>query len=481
MSHATLQRMLKYPHAAAFDPSPRPELALRVRNPAGLTWQVTGSVLRLVTGDSLVWDGSQTFDGNYDWGITARDYSLDGKTVGQLADELRADGHDLVFENAELASRGARVLIAGTGDQDTSNGDHIHAYTSLMWCLFDAYGVEVDEAGHQVDQALRQMVLTQAEGFWLDVWAGLYGVPRLPGETDASLRVRIPKEVFRLRVNGLAIEQAVTELVSETVVIDEPWKRMFHLSGSALSGVDHLHDGHYYTYHVIQPVGVPGTDWAAVMPVLEHNKAAGIEIFVPRIDYATRHVVLQPPVEYLIQTGQVDIRGAATLGTNDQILGVMRLSDNEIIVNHEVARHDWWTLSEPDGLQTIQQIEPHRTIAMASIALSDGPLIGDENFILSRAAMRVDFDPVPMPSDDMMLSNYVATTVVEIVDLVTIDAQLFDAASTFTASGEYGHTDTRAFATEGAYVIRSWTGGWDAGSWVADWRYAGVTRTDTPA
>ena len=481
MSHDTLQRMLKYPHRAVFDASPAPELALRLRNPAGLTWEVTGSVLRLVTGANLTWDGTQTFDGDFDWGITRREYALMGKTVGQLADELREDGHELVFENSELASRGAHILIAGSGDQDTSNGDHLNAYTSLMWCLLDAYAVEVDEAGHQVTEALRQMVMTQAEGLWLDVWANLYGVPRRANETDAALQDRIPKEVFRLRVNGLAIEQAVSDVAGESVIIDEPWKRMFILDNSALSGGDHMQDGRYYTYHVIQPVGVPGTDWSAVLPVLERNKAAGIEIFAPRVDFGARQVVVQPPAEYRVQTGSSEMRGYGLYGTNDQILGVMRLSDNDIILNHPVSRHDWGTLSEPDGLQTGQQIDPHRSIAMASIALSDGPEIGDENFILSRGAMRVDFDPVPMPSDEMMLSGYDSTTVTELVELVTIETHLYEGSSTFTAFGEVGQDDLRAFSTEESYLLRRWVGGWDSARWVPDWRNAGMTRTDTPA
>lgn len=481
MSQTTTTRLLKYPHAAVFDPSPAPELALRLRNPAGLVWEIADASLRLAV-NPLAWDGSQNFGGLYDWGPTRRSYSLLGKTVGELADELRADGHEIAFENADLAERGAHVLIAGAGDQSVSNGDHLQAYTSLMWCLFDAYAVEVDAARYQVGQALRQMVMTQAEGEWLDVWATLYGVPRRANESDAALQARIPAEVFRLRVNGLAIEQAVTDVAGESVTIDEPWKRMFHLSGSALSGSDHLQDGRYYTYHVIQPVGVEGTDWSRVLPVLERNKAAGIEIAVPRVDFPAREINLQPPVEYRIERGLVEHRGAGIYGTNDQILGVMRLSDNEITINHLSSRHEWRTLSEPDGLQTAQQIEPHRTIAMASIALSEGPAAGDENFILSRGASRVDFDPEPTPSDLMMLSNYSATTVVELVERITIDEHGTAVPSTFTATGVEGRTDTYPFVTdEEAYLLPTWAGGWDAGQWLPDWRYAGMTRTDTPA
>lgn len=477
MSQTTTTRLLKYPHAAVFDPSPAPELALRLRNPAGLVWEIVDATLRLAV-NPLTWDGSQDFLGLYDWGPTRRSYSLANKTVGALADELRVDGHEIAFENADLADRGAHVLIAGAGDQSASNGDHIQAYTSLMWCLFDAYAVEVDAARYQVGQALRQMVMTQAEGEWLDVWATLYGVPRRADETDAELQARIPKEVFRLRVNGLAIEQAVTDVAGESVTIDEPWKRMFHLSGSALSGPDHLQDGRYYTYHVIQPVGAEGTDWSQVLPVLERNKAAGIEIASPRIDFPVREVNLQPPVEYRIERSLVEYRGFGIYGTNDQILGVMRLSDNEIAINHPVVRGELVTLSNENGLQAAQQIEPHRSIAIASIPLSDGAALGDENAILSRGQDRVVFDPEPTLSDEMMASNYDADVIVERVESITIVVHAAAAESTFTATGGQHITETMPYSLdEEAYGLR----GWGAYSWLPDWRYAGQARTDTPA
>lgn len=533
MSQTTTTRLLKYPHAAVFDPSPVPELALRLRNPAGLVWEVADATLRLAVAP-LGWDGSQTFSGQYDWGTTQRSYSLTDKTVGELADELRADGHEIAFENADLAQRGAHVLIAGSGDQNASNGDHLQAYTSLMWCLFDAYAVEVDAARYQVGQALRQMVMTQAEGEWLDVWANLYGVPRRGGETNAALQARIPKEVFRLRVNGLAIEQAVDDVAGQSVTIDEPWKRMFHLSGSTLSGPDHLQDGRYYTYHVIQPVGAEGTDWSLAYPVLERNKAAGIEIAAPRIDFPAWEVTVQPPVEYRIERGLAEYRGSGIYGTQDQILGVMRLSDNEITINHPVARLDWWAVpSEPVveydgghsyngetsygdptdalhiGLRTHQQIEPHRTIAMANVILSDGEALGEENVILSRGVERVTFDPEPIPSDLMYLSGYDAARTVERVEAVSTQAHMLDAASTFTADpGDVGQTDTTGHTSNEAYPLRYWISAdnqafdgsagydntvgytgwntdtptptlWDAQRWVPEWRVAGLAITNT--
>lgn len=512
MSHTVLHRLLKYPHAAVFDPSPAPELALRLRNPAGLVWEVTGTTLHLVTGQNLAWDGTQNFNGEYDWGLTVRDYSLLNKTVGDLADELRADGHDVVFENEAVASRGAHVLVAASGNQDTSNGDHLNAYTSLMWCLFDAYALELENANYEVDQALRQMVMTQAEDIWLDVWASLYGVPRLPGETDAQLQARIPQEVFRLRVNGLAIEKAVTNVAGETVRIDEPWKRMFELDSSALSGTHHMQDGRYYTYHVIQPVGSEGTDWSRALPVVERNKAAGIEIYAPRVDFPAREIILQPPVEYRIERGLMESRGSGIYGTNDQILGVMRLSDNAITINHLCSRQDWWMVpSEPVveydawhsydgeasygdpsdakhiGLRLHQQIEPHRNIAMANVILSDGEALGEENAILSRGVDRVTFNPEPIPSELMFLSGYGASYSVERVEAVITDAHATGLTNTTAPDpGEVAHTDTIAYTSNEAYPLRYWTSTenqapalWDAQRWVPEWRVAGMVITST--
>lgn len=337
---SSLQRLLKYPHTAVFDKSPGSLLALRLRNPAGLTWDVSGGVLRLVTGQRLFWNGAHTFDGDYDWGITRRDYDLADKTVGQLADELREDGHEIAFANPDVANLGAEVLIAASGDQDTSNGDHAYAYTSLLWCILGGYAVELDQARGQIEAALRQMVLTQAEGEWLDVWARLYGVPRIGNESDGALQARIPDEVFRLRVNGLAIEEAVKDIAGQVVRIDEPWQRMFTLDVSSLSGNHYLQDGRRHTYHVIEPVGTPGTDWSKALPVIVRNKAAGIEILAPRVEHPAVHITAQPPVEYRVENARVDVRGCGAYGPNDQVLCVMRLSDGEHTPNHPVARTD---------------------------------------------------------------------------------------------------------------------------------------------
>lgn len=476
-----LQRLLKYPHAAVFDTSPQDELALRIRNPAGLVWEVSGSTLRLTTGQNLYWDGKFTFQGIYNWGLTKREYSLLGKTVGQLANELAVDGHEVLFQSQELSSRSAHILLVAAGNQDETNGDHLYGYTSLLWSLYSAYAIEVEQAEVAVAEALRQMVMTQAEGDWLDVWADLYGVQRVSDEADDALQARIPQEVLRLRVNGLAIEQAVQDITGERISLVEPWRRMFTLSESALSGDHHLQDGAYYTYHVIQPVGGQGTDWSAVLPVIQRNKAAGIDLYAPMVDFGTWHIDLQPPVEYRIDNARTDVRGIGLLSSNDWVLGILTMDLSKPSINHRLAQHWWMVLSEPDGLQTDQLIDLRRNVAMASVCLSDGVALGDENGIFSRGMTRVDFDPLPMPSDEMMLSNYSANTVIELVEQVVIQVNAADAASPFTASGVEGRTDTYPFVSNEAYPLESWTGGWDSRQWTPDWRNAGMLMTSLSA
>ena len=481
MTATALQRLLSYPHEAVFDTSPQAELALRIRNPTGLVWEVSSTTLRLVTGQNAEWDGVLEFDGRAKFGVMIRDYGLTGKTVGQLAAEIQADGHDVLFENPDLARCGALALVPATGDQDASNGDHLQAHTSLLWSLMGGQAAAVEEAGFQVGQALRQMVLTQAEAEWLDVWAQLYGVPRSDGEIDAALQVRIPQEVFRRRVNGLAIEKAVKDLTGQVITLDEPWRRMFTLDESSLSGSSHMHDGEYFTYHVIQPVGRPGTDWNSVLPVLVRNKAAGVDIYAPRVDLATRYVAAPLLSQFSVLKGQSDWRGLSMPGFNNRVLGVLRLDDEPPIVNHLHAASWLWMLSEPGGFQTEQVIQPRRNISMAAVCLSDGPAFGDENFVLSRGQARTVFDPPPVPSDQMRLSDYVGSVVVERVERITLSVHLGSAASDFVATGVIGQIDARVFVSAEAYPLRGWIGGWDTLQWLPDWRSAGMTRTDTHA
>lgn len=267
-----LPPLLDYPNDPVFEKEPGEKLALRVRHPDGLRLKVSGDTLTLTNG------------------AAARTYDLSAFTIAQLANRLSTDGYEVGQVNAELGSRVAWILIDGEHDQDDSNGDHLNAYTSLLWCLLGSYAGEIGDAAYEVEQALRQMVMTQSEGEWLDVWATLYGVIRKTTELDPALQVRIPQEVFRLRCNALAIEKAILDLTGKDVRILEPWKQIFTLDQSSLSGPDRFQDDAFYGYHIIQPVSATPIDWSDVIPIIERNRAAGIVQYPPQVKMPPAYV-----------------------------------------------------------------------------------------------------------------------------------------------------------------------------------------------
>lgn len=262
----TLQRLLASTHSAVFDKDPDAELALRVRHASGSVWSVADEVLTVRAGTNA-----------------PKTYNLSQYTVGQLATALVADGFDVPMVSPAWVSRSALALVEGGGDQNTSNGDHVSAFTSLLWAVMSGYGGAVRAANVQVGQALRQMIMTQAEGEWLDVWGTLYGVGRKQAELDAAYQIRMAREVFRRRVNARAIELAIRDETGWDVRIDEPWRELFRLDESTLSGGFKFYDGDHVGYHLIRPEALDNVDWDVVLPIIERNKPAGVLVVDQRI------------------------------------------------------------------------------------------------------------------------------------------------------------------------------------------------------
>lgn len=258
-----LQRLVSYQHSAVFDKSPGGELLFHLGHPDGATWTVADAVMVARAGDAEF------------------TYDLSALTVAGLAAALQADGFTVSGLSSAMASLSALVVIEGDDDEVVSNGNQVLGYTSLLWVLMGCYAPMVREAGAQVLQALRQMVITQAEDEWLDLWGALYSVMRKQGESDAHYQPRIPKEAFRLRLSPIAIEEAIKDETGKTVRIEEPWQNVFRLDGSLLSGPDSLQDGVRVGAFLIQPVATVPIDWTDVLPVIARNRAAGIVVLGP--------------------------------------------------------------------------------------------------------------------------------------------------------------------------------------------------------
>lgn len=460
---------------------------MRLRHPDGATWVIAEEVLSVSAGG------------------VAREYDLTEHTVSSLANALEADGFEVAYQSAQFASHGASVLVEGQGDQNQSNGDHIGAFTSPLWAIMGGYAREVREAGYQKDQALRQMVITQAEGEWLDLWGMLYAEERFEGEDDADYAPRIPKEAFRLRVNGIAIEQAILDRTGYDIEIREPWQKIFRSSMSVLSGADHFQDDRYYSYFVIQPVARGPVDWGKILPVVHRNRAAGIEVYPPAIELPVKHVLAQPPAEFVASMGGFQLRSMGSWPGTEIPLGQMILSDNEIGLNHLMMVYSVMGISNASGLAmggeksdelnidfilnqskfayALQKIVGKRDIAYASIALSDGARLGDENAILSRGLITYHPTPEESLSEELVPSDYIVDARHERVERIVTDTrgeQLEFPTNELEVGSRSWHE--RAFSR---HVIstpsENWAGSWDDRSWYGSYNIVRFNKIDLPA
>lgn len=399
MPTTALQRLLKYPHSAVFDKAPASELVLRVRHADGARWTVADEVMTVTAG---------ALEGIY---------PLAGHTFASLAAALQADGFEVPLIAPQWASRSALAAVEGSGDQGTSNGDHIYAFTSPLWALMSGYAGETREAGHQVVQALRQMVLTQAEGEWLDLWGKLYNEERRPGEGDATYAPRIPQEAFRIRVNALAIEQAIKDHTGKDVIIEEPWGLMFRLDESALSGSHRFYNGETVGYHLLRPVSRESIDWMDVLAVIERNRGAGVIVLAPEVRMGRW---VDASIDGTILAGRNGVRGAFVPFFADNRLDYLVLSGEEITRNWPVMVSQLTTHANTDPLLDPVSLSQRRTIAKASIVLSDGAPLGDENAVLPRAELTQDGGAMHV-SDDLELSSPDQKPVWKPVDFISTE------------------------------------------------------------
>lgn len=192
-----VQKLLGLLHRV-FDPDPEKFLALRI----------------LYDGDSMVWTVADSTLTTSVVGGSGGNLSINlvDYTFRQLIDYIAAQTGYAVTTSAssERLSLSSRTLIDGTGNPATSNGDHLYAYSSLLWVFFGAVASELRAARAQIPQAIRQMTVTEASDDWIDELGGYYGVKRQQGESDASYGPRIIAEVVRPRCNNIAMEAAIS-------------------------------------------------------------------------------------------------------------------------------------------------------------------------------------------------------------------------------------------------------------------------------
>lgn len=189
------QRLLSHLNSV-FDKGPERVLVLRFRYAGAMRWTVADGVLTTeVTGGPGI-------------GFSV---DLSTLTIAGLAAYISGrTGYTVEFvDTAAVPGLSATAIIDGTGDQDESNGDHLHAYTSALWAYMEAQASELRLLQAAIDEALLQMAASTASGSWVDEHGSFYAVPRASGEMDAAYAARIVAEVGQARGTNVAISEAV--------------------------------------------------------------------------------------------------------------------------------------------------------------------------------------------------------------------------------------------------------------------------------
>lgn len=186
-----------------------PVIALRVDSTDGsrLLWTVADGVLTLTPASTL--------------GATPASIDLSTVTIAALATRLASLGYLVPVANIALSTYSALVLMDGSGDTFTSDGDALWAWTDWHYGFLDAAAAELDLAVQNIQRIPLEMATTTADGEWLDSLGTLYAVPRMAGETDGSYGPRIIAEVLRPKSNNKAMELLIQAVTGQSVTVTD--------------------------------------------------------------------------------------------------------------------------------------------------------------------------------------------------------------------------------------------------------------------
>lgn len=254
-----------------------------------LTWTVHS-----ITGDL---DGGAAGGDSIGGGSVDMETTVDGSlylpngSFATINTALTAAG--IVVSNfaSDFAALNGALVLDGAGD--SRNGDSINFSRAPLHALLTAFAVVLARADSDRPIGIDELSLAMADSWWLNYIGNFYGVPRR-GEIDGLYAPRIVREVFRARDNGPAIENAVLDGLGLHVDIYEPWRNIFLLDRSTLSGPDFL-ESDYYGRCIIVPIVrdpyITPAQYAAVDAMVFRNKAAGIIAYPARADATVQYLV----------------------------------------------------------------------------------------------------------------------------------------------------------------------------------------------
>jgi hypothetical protein len=198
-----------------------------------------------------------------------------GGTIADLIDAIEADGHVVDWQSDAGTSIGAHTLLP------QASGAMVSAYSSLTWAHFDALAVALGAARDSIPPMIAQVNLPDSVGEWADLFGSIFGVVRIPGESDADYTRRIIVETARERSNPASILGNIERATGLSLALREPWMECFVLGESALSGLDCIQGAPIYQYHTMQLVADRGPDWSTILPSAEADRPAGTIMLPP--------------------------------------------------------------------------------------------------------------------------------------------------------------------------------------------------------
>lgn len=449
---------------SAFDQNPHAVSAMTLSHPDGVDWSLVNRrlVVRTEGGELLV-----------DFDLTTVG------TVLNAANILMAAGVLVSSIRSESATLSAVVLMDGEG-RESQLTNVISGHRSALWGLIEGYATELQSAESAVPQALEQAKLHTAKGDWLDFWGIYFSVLRRSGQTDDAYLASIVAETLRAKSNKYAIENAVLNITSTQIQITEPWQRIFRLDVSALSGSHALHDGVNVGYHLIRPIIPSNSDYDAVMAVIDKTRAAGVMVSRPVRVVPAIYVVALPAVPTVWASRFVE-HSFLINKISSGVLGRLVLDGPPPAINHRVATFSLASLGNEQGANDLQSIAPWRSVAKASVALSDGFALGSINTVLGRGRLNRQVVPSPSLSGLLAMSDARSVVTIDRVTEITQDAHkallAWDVPGGQMGAGFGVCMSYRAQLNEDA----GWTGSWTSSRTWQDHSFVGMSITQASA
>jgi hypothetical protein len=221
-----------------FNKDPLAYLAIQLDYMGGMTWEVADGIFTTVVvggpGQNLTVD-------------------LSTYTIGGLVDYLAAQaGYSTPYSDHTAGSNlSALILLDGTGDISLSNGDHLNAYSNVLWAYMEANAAELQLAETQIQNLALEMATTTADSVWLDTLGGYYKVPRLVNELDGTYGPRIIAQVLRPANNNVALEAAIQVYTGQSALVTDVV--LPGVTGNVYNGA-HVHDGSIFYNAVSTPI-----------------------------------------------------------------------------------------------------------------------------------------------------------------------------------------------------------------------------------